>query len=155
MMEIVNCLKTDNEHVTGKCINKDGKDNKSLNLNKDPQNIKYDNFVPEKYNPRFIMSLLMRKHLRGRVFFYFDGKTDFVTLCSDGQLNVRGCEDRLFKFWGNSEFRNIRPNTIFQKLEDKIIKINFTPFSGGRNLLFNSYATFLNWLEDNSGMPKS
>lgn len=153
-MEIDNCLKTDNEHETRKYINKDGKDNETLKLNTNPQNIKHDNFISERYNPKFIINLLMEKHLRGTVCFYFNDKTDFITLCSDGQLNIRGCEDHLFRFWGNSEFRNIRPNTIFQKLEDKIIEINFTPFSGERNLVFNSYATFINWLEDNSAISK-
>lgn len=153
-MEIVNCLETDNEHVTVKYINKDGKDNETLHLNKNPQNLKHDIFISEKYNPKFIISLLMEKQLRGRVFFHFDDKTDFITLCSDGQLNVRGCEDHLFKFWGNSEFRNIRPNTIFQKLEAKIIKINFIPFSGSRNFLFDSFSEFISWLEDNSATSK-
>lgn len=154
-MEIINCLKPDNENVNLKLINKDGKDNETLNLNKNPQNKKHDNFIPEKYDPKFIVNLLMEKHLRGTAFFYFDDKTDFISLCSDGQLNVRGRDDRLFKFWGNSEFRTIKPNAIFQNLKAKVIKVNFNSFSGGRVLLFNSYATFIEWLEDYSEISKS
>jgi hypothetical protein len=153
-MQIVNCLENDNEHVSVKYDNKDCKDNETLNLNKNHQNRKHDNFISEKYNPKFIINLLTERDLKGRIFFHFHEKTDFITLSSDGQLNVRGCKDHLFKFWGNSEFRNIKPNTVFQELEDKVIKVNFIPFSGNGHALFSSYNTFINWLGDNSVVSK-
>lgn len=151
-MTIANCLENENEYVNLEYANEDVENNETPNLNKYPENIDHDNVISEKYNPKFIINLLLGKNLRGRVFFYFGDKTDFISLCSDGQLNVRGCKDHLFKFWGNSEFWNIKPNNVFQKLEDKVIRVNFVPFSGSRNFLFNSFSEFISWLEDNSAI---
>ena len=149
-MTISNCLENENEYVSPEHANEVVRNNQTLSLKKYPQFTGQDNFVPEKYNPRAIINLLEEKHLRGMVFFYFDDRADFISLCSDGQLNVRGCKDSLFIFWGNSEFRNIKPNSIFQTLEDKVIKVNFVPFSGSRDVLFNSFGKFIRWLEDPS-----
>ena len=147
-MTIANCRENENEYVSPEYANKGVRNNKSLNLEKYPECTDQDNFISEKYNPKFIINLLTEKHLRGRVLFYFDDRADFISLCSDGQLNVRGCEDHLFKFWGNSEFRNIKPNSVFQNHEDKVIKVNFIPSSGSGNILFNSFGKFIRWLED-------
>ncbi len=145
-MQMVECLGNENENASPKYNYQDGTDNERLNLNKNPQNIKHHYLISEKYDPKFIINLVTQRDLRGTVFFYFDDKTDFIALSSDGQLNARGCADHLFKFWGNSEFRDIKPDTVFHKLEHKVIKVDFTPFSGSRNFLFNSFSKFISWL---------
>ncbi len=153
-MQIVECFGNGNENASAKYTSQDGADNESLNSNKNPQNLKHHGLVSERYNPRFIINLLTWRDLRGTVFFHFDDKNDFIALSSEGQLNVRGSEDHLFKFWGNSEFRNIRPNTVFHKLEHKITMVDFTPFSGSRNLRFDSFGRFISWLEDSGTIPR-
>jgi hypothetical protein len=57
---------------------------------------------------------------------------------------VRGGEEDLFKAWGNSEFRNLKSHTIFQELEEEIVRID-VPVSG-KDYSFNSYSEFISWL---------
>jgi len=71
-------------------------------------------------------------------------KSNFITLSSNGQLNVRDQEENLFKAWVSSEFRNLNPHAVFQELEDRILKINI-PVSG-RDYSFSSYSEFIGWL---------
>ena len=89
-----------------------------------------------KYSPKYIAELLPERDRNGKAFFYFSGISDYITLSSDGQLNVRGGEEDLFRAWGSSEFRNLTPHTVFQKLEDRIIKINILVSERGYS--FNS-----------------
>jgi hypothetical protein len=147
-MTIANCLENEIECVSPEYADEEVKKKQTLNLKKYPQSTDQVNLISQKYNPKFIINLLAEKHLRGRVFFYFYDRADFISLCSDGQLNVRGCGDALFRFWGNSEFRSIEPKSVFQKLEDKVIRVNFISFSGSGNILFDSFAKFIEWLED-------
>ena len=148
-MTIANCLQNENQDVSPEYANEGVRHDQTLNFKKYPS-ADQNNSTSEKYNPKFITNLLEEKHLRGMVSFYFDDRADFISLYSDGQLNVRGCEDQLFKYWGNSEFRNIKPNSLFQKLGDKVVKVHFVPFSGSSNILFNSFGKFIMWLEDTS-----
>lgn len=97
-----------------------------------------------KYSPKYIARLLPEKDPKGKAIFYFSGVSDYITLSSNGQLNVRGGDEDLFRTWGNSEFRNLVPHTVFQELEDRIIKINI-PVSE-RDYSFNSYREFISWL---------
>ncbi len=97
-----------------------------------------------KYSPKHIAELLREKDRIGKVFFYFSDISDYITLYSNGQLNVRGGEEDLFRAWGSSEFRNLAPHTVFQEPEDRIIKIDI-PVSE-RDYSFNSYSEFVSWL---------
>ena len=97
-----------------------------------------------KYSPKYIAELLPEKDRNGKAFFYFSGTSDYITLSSNGQLNVRGGEEDLFRTWGSSEFRNLTPLTVFQELEDRIIKIDI-PVSG-RDYSFDSYSEFISWV---------
>ena len=97
-----------------------------------------------KYSPRYIAELLPEKDRNGKVFFHFSNIGDYITLSSNGQLNVRGGEEDLFRAWGSSEFKNLAPHAVFQELEKEIVKINI-PMSG-RDYSFNSYSEFISWL---------
>ena len=98
-----------------------------------------------KYSPRYIAELLPEKDADGKAAFYFSNIGDYITLSSDGQLNVRGGEEDLFRAWGNSEFRNLTPNTVFQELEEEIVRINVADYS------FDSYSEFTSWLRYQRG----
>jgi len=60
------------------------------------------------------------------VFKFVSGISNYIALSSNGQLNVWGEEEDLFRAWGSSEFRDLTPNTVFQELEDRIIKVQYT-----------------------------
>jgi hypothetical protein len=108
-----------------------------------------------KYSPKYIAELLREKDRIGKAFIHFSDISDYITLYSNGQLNVRGGEEDLFKAWGSSEFRNLAPHAVFQKLEKEIVKINM-PMSD-RDYCFNSYSEFITWLtnqsDKNQGLP--
>jgi hypothetical protein len=97
-----------------------------------------------RYSPRYIAELLPEKGRNGKAFFHFSNMSDYITLSSNGQLNVRGGEEDLFRAWGNSEFRNLTPHSVFQELEKEIVKINIPVL--GRDYSFNSYSEFVGWL---------
>jgi hypothetical protein len=97
-----------------------------------------------RYSPRYIAELLPEKDLNRKAFFYFSGISDYITLSSNGQLNVRGGEEDLFRAWGSSEFKNLLPHAVFQELEKEIVKINI-PVSE-KDYTFNSYSEFIRWL---------
>jgi hypothetical protein len=99
-----------------------------------------------KYSPKYIAELLLEKDREGKAFFHFSNIKDYITLSSDGQLNVRGGEEDLFRAWGSSDFRNLSPHAVFQELEGRLIKINI-PVSE-REYSFNSYSEFITWLTD-------
>jgi hypothetical protein len=101
----------------------------------------------DKYSPKYIVKFLAEKYPRGKAFFYFSGKNDYIALSSNGQLNVRGGEEDMFRAWVNSEFRNLKPQSVFQELEKELVKISFTPAAlNGGNCSFKSYDDFINWL---------
>jgi hypothetical protein len=106
----------------------------------------YSNVREDNYNPKYIVNLLTEKNFSGKAFFYFRNLSDYITLSSIGQLNAKGGEGELFKAWGVSEFRNFKPRSIFQELENEIIRINFIATSNGRYYSFNSYKELINWL---------
>jgi hypothetical protein len=101
-----------------------------------------------KYSPRYLAELLPEKDRNGKAFFHFSNISDYITLSSNGQLNVRGGEEDLFRAWGSSEFRNLAPHSVFQELEKEIIKINIPV--PGRDYSFNSYNEFISWLTHQS-----
>ena len=107
----------------------------------------YEKINEDKYSPRYISTLLREKYPRGRVSFYFDKNDDYITLSSDGQLNVRDVDHELFKSWGSSEFKNLRPQTVFQELEKELIRICINPALGIKKYVFSSYKEFITWLE--------
>lgn len=98
-----------------------------------------------RYSTKFIVRLIAKKEKRAKVFFYFRSNKDYITLSWNGQLNTRG-EDDMFKPWGRSEFRNLKPQSVFEELENEILKINLFPAIGRRGYSFNSYNEFINWL---------
>jgi hypothetical protein len=98
-----------------------------------------------KYAPRYIVKLLMKKDPFGKVLFYFKGRKDYVALFSNGQLNAKDAED-MFKAWGNSEFKDLNPRSIFKELEMEISQINFITSSSRTNYFFQSYSEFVSWL---------
>jgi predicted glycosyltransferase involved in capsule biosynthesis len=116
---------------------------------------KDDEINRSKYSPKYIAKLLTEKDRNGRALFFFGNISDYITLYSNGHLNARGGEQDLFRTWGSSEFRNLAPHAVFQKLEKEIVKINM-PVSE-RDYSFNSYSEFINWLtnqsDKNQGLP--
>ena len=98
-----------------------------------------------KYAPRYIVKLLMKKDPFGKVLFYFKDRKDYIALFSNGQLNAKDAED-MFKAWGNSEFKDLNPQSIFKELEMEISQINFVTSSSGTNYFFQSYSEFVSWL---------
>ena len=108
----------------------------------------HEKLTYNEYSRDYILSLLSEKHLKGSLFFHFNNMDDYITLWSNGHLNVRDCKHELFKFWGDSAFQNIKPSAVFRKLGKEVIKINFIPFSGNTHLSFNSYSDFIDWLND-------
>jgi hypothetical protein len=101
-----------------------------------------------KYSPKYIVELLTEKDSNGKAFFYFSNISDYITLYSNGQINVRDREDDMFKAWGSSEFRDLKPHSVFQELEDRIMKINIPVL--GRDYFFNSYNEFISWFTHQS-----
>jgi hypothetical protein len=97
-----------------------------------------------RYSPKYIAEILPEKEHNGKAFFHFKNMSDYITLSSNGQLNVRGGEEDLFRAWGNSEFRNLAPHAVFQELEKEIVKINVPVL--GKEYSFNSYSEFVSWL---------
>jgi len=104
------------------------------------------NVNENKYSPKYITRLLTEKYPKGKAFFYFNSKNDYITLYSNGHLNVRGGEEDMFRAWGSSEFRNLKPQSVFEELEKELIKINFNLMSDRENYSFNSYSEFISWL---------
>ncbi|HEX3037183.1 MAG TPA: hypothetical protein VHT73_19030 [Thermodesulfobacteriota bacterium] len=105
---------------------------------------RYELLNQSKYSPKYIAELLTEKDRNGKAFFYFSNISDYITLYSNGQLNVRGGEEDMFRVWGRSEFRNLAPHAVFQELEEEIVRID-VPVSG-RGYSFNSYSEFIGWL---------
>jgi len=105
---------------------------------------KVEEINQSKYSPKYIAELLKEKDRNGKAFFYFSNIGDYITLYSNGHLNVRGGEEDLFRTWGSSEFRNLKSHAIFQELEEEIVRIN-VPVSGG-DYSFSSYREFISWL---------
>ena len=101
-----------------------------------------------EYSPRYIVRRLAEKDAKLRVFFHFKDMNDYITLSTNGQLNVRDGQEELFKAWGISQFRDLNPQTIFQELESRIRKINVISFSDYTNHSFNSYSEFIKWLSE-------
>jgi hypothetical protein len=101
-----------------------------------------------KYSPKYIAELLLEKDREGKALFHFSNISDYIILSSNGQLNVRGGKEDLFRAWGSSQFRNLAPNSVFQELEKEITKINI-PVSG-RYYSFDSYSEFISWLTNHS-----
>ena len=106
-----------------------------------------EKITENKYSPKYIVRLISEKDRNRKIFFYFRNMNDYITLSSNGQLNARCREEDMFKPWGSSEFRNLKPYAIFQELEYKIIKINVISVSGRKDYSFNSYSEFINWLD--------
>jgi hypothetical protein len=108
-----------------------------------------DERAGNKYCPKYIARLLTRKGSYGKASFYFQGRRDHLTVSSNGHLNVRG-EEEMFKVWGKSEFRNLKPRTVFEELEREITKINVTSVSDSGSHSFASYGDFIGWLTHRS-----
>ncbi|HEX3037246.1 MAG TPA: hypothetical protein VHT73_19350 [Thermodesulfobacteriota bacterium] len=105
-----------------------------------------DEINENRYSPKYIVRLLKEKYPKGKAIFYFSSKNDYITVSSNGHLNVRGGEEDMFRAWGISEFRNFKPQFVFQELEKELIKIIVTPASNGEYYSFNSYNELISWL---------
>ncbi len=101
-----------------------------------------------RYSPKYIVKLLTERFPYGKVSFYFRDKNDYIALYSNGRINVRDGEKDMFRAWVDSEFRNLKPQSVFQELERELIRIDFTPVSSRENYSFNSYSDFIIWLTD-------
>jgi hypothetical protein len=99
-----------------------------------------------EYSIKHVVRLLKEKKGDGKAVFYFRNAKDYITLSPNGQLNVRGGEEGLFKPWGRSEFKDFNPHSIFQELENEIKGISFIPASSNGVYSFGSYSEFINWL---------
>ena len=106
---------------------------------------KNDEKAEGKYIPKYVSRLLMQKAPKGKVLFYFKNRKDYIVLFPNGHLNTRGEED-MFKAWGSSEFKDLKPQTIFKELEEEVAKIKFVTTSAGDNRSFDSYGEFISWL---------
>jgi len=102
-----------------------------------------------KYSKKYILRLLIGKEPKGTALFYFNDRNEYITLSPIGQLNVRGEED-MFRAWGSSEFRNFKPQAVFEELEKEITQIEVVSAPGGVNHSFNSYGEFISWLAGES-----
>ncbi len=122
-----------------------GKDHNQVSIK---SKYKEEKINPNRYTPRYITELLPEKDRNGKVFFHFSNISEYITLSSNGHLNVRGGEEDLFRAWRSSEFRNLKSQSIFQELEGRIIKINIPV--PGRDYSFNSYSEFISWLTHQS-----
>jgi hypothetical protein len=101
--------------------------------------------IGNKYSPEYIARLLAKKAPKGKVLFHFKNKNDRITLFSNRQLNVRGEED-MFRAWGSSEFKGLKPQAVFKELEREIVRIKVISASGRDNYSFSSYSDFIRWL---------
>lgn len=101
--------------------------------------------IGNKYSPEYIARLLAKKAPKGKALFHFKHKSDRIILSSNRQLNVRGEED-MFRAWGSSEFKSLKPQAVFEELEKEIVKIKVTSESGRDNYSFGSYGEFIHWL---------
>jgi hypothetical protein len=121
---------------------------KKLGINKDYRlpEYKYEGVNENYHSAKYIVRLLTEKNYSGRALFYFRNMNDYITLSSDRHLNVKDGEAELFKPWGSSEFKNFKPSSVFQELEDEIIRINFITSGNGGTYSFDSYSDFTSWL---------
>jgi hypothetical protein len=101
--------------------------------------------LENRYSPEYIARLLAKKAPKGKVLFHFKNKSDRITLFSNRQLNVRGEED-MFRAWGSSEFKGLKPRAVFEELEKEIVRIKVISASGKDNYSFSSYDEFIGWL---------
>ncbi|HWP92063.1 MAG TPA: hypothetical protein VNN20_07690 [Thermodesulfobacteriota bacterium] len=97
------------------------------------------------YNPKYVAMLLKRREPNGKVFFYFKNRRNYISLFANGHINVRE-DDGLFKPWGVSEFKDIKPQDLFERLEKEIAKIRIPSSGYGPDYHFYSYGEFLDWL---------
>jgi hypothetical protein len=104
--------------------------------------------IENKYSKNYILRLLMGKEPKGTALFYFNNRNEYITLAWTGQLNVRGEED-MFRAWGSSEFKNLKPQAVFEELEEEIARIKVISAPDGDHS-FNSYGEFISWLADES-----
>jgi hypothetical protein len=100
----------------------------------------------DKYSPKYLAGLLAERYPTAKAVFYYVGRNDYLSLSSNGHLNVRGGGEGLFKAWGLSEFGDLKPQTIFRELENELLKIAVTNSAGNETHSFDSYNAFLNWL---------
>ena len=98
-----------------------------------------------KYDPKYITSLLRKRQLNGKAYFYFKNKTNYIVIFANGQINVKG-EEGMFRTWGNSEYRDFNAHNLFEKLENEISQIKVPHSRDGASYHFDSYAEFLRWL---------
>jgi len=103
--------------------------------------------VENKYDPKYITRLLSKRERNGKAFFYFKNKSNYIALFANGQMNVRG-EEGMFRPWGSSEYKDLKPQSLFKELEKEIAKIK-VPLAGDvTSYYFQSFSEFLNWLAD-------
>ncbi|MGH7808316.1 MAG: hypothetical protein ACRENT_09510 [Thermodesulfobacteriota bacterium] len=98
-----------------------------------------------KYDPKYITSLLRKRQLNGKAYFYFKNKTNYIVIFANGQINVKG-EEGMFRTWGNSEYKDFKPHNLFEKLEKEISRIKVPQSRDGSSYHFDSYGEFLKWL---------
>ncbi len=103
--------------------------------------------VENKYDPKYITRLLSKRERNGKAFFYFKNKTNYIALFANGQMNVKG-EEGMFRPWGSSEYKDLKPQNLFKELEKDIAKIKVPLAGDGAGYYFNSFSEFLNWLSD-------
>ncbi|MEQ9617777.1 MAG: hypothetical protein RIG61_01215 [Deltaproteobacteria bacterium] len=101
----------------------------------------------DSYNHRVIVKTLSERTNLWKLFFRFSKMEDYLTLTSSGHLNVRGGDESLFKSWGKSEFKDIKPIFALRDLESLITLISLET-EGGMEYSFSSYREFTNWLTD-------
>ena len=80
-----------------------------------------------------------------KAFFYFKNRRNYISLFANGQINVRE-DDGMFKPWGVSEFKDIKPQNLFERLEKEIAKIKIPSSGYESDYHFYSYGEFLDWL---------
>lgn len=103
--------------------------------------------VENKYDPKYITRLLRKRELNGKAFFYFKNKSNYIAVFANGQINVRG-EEGMFRPWGRSEYKDLKPHNLFEKLEKEIATIKVPSSGDGSSYYFDSYSEFLTWLID-------
>jgi hypothetical protein len=99
-----------------------------------------------KYSPKYVARLLAERYPTAKAVFYFVDRNDYITLSPNGHLNVRSGDEELFKAWGNSEFTDCNPGSVFKELEKELTKIVVVTPSAIEARYFNSYSEFINWL---------
>lgn len=108
---------------------------------------KDEQYVQNDYDPKYIAKLLKRREFNGKAFFYFKNKSNYIALFANGQINVRG-EEGMFRPWGVSEFKNLTPQNLFERLESEIAKIKVPSLAEEAGHHFYSYSEFLDWLKE-------